>query len=277
MGNVNGRYEIEDDNSFGRSRPDADDSSVDVCGTRSVDSVDECPPESPGRSRTPLMFAPQIPVPPLQSSDNLYNEHHLWMKEPDQSSEVYLEKGIPTLFTWNYGGNVVLVEGSWDNWASRKPMQRSGKDHTLLMNLPSGVYQYKFLVDGQYKCIPDLPHITDEMGNATNVLDVHDYVPENVESISEFNSPPSPGSSYSLSLPRDKDFAKEPPVVPSQLHLTTLGMPDTDESSLKPQHVILNHLFIEKCSPSQSMVALGLTHRFQSKYVTVVLYKPTKR
>ncbi|KAG6473902.1 hypothetical protein ZIOFF_067821 [Zingiber officinale] len=59
MGNVNGRYEIEDDNSFGRSRPDADDSSVDARGTRSVDSVDECPPESPGRSRTPLMFAPQ--------------------------------------------------------------------------------------------------------------------------------------------------------------------------------------------------------------------------
>lgn len=151
----------------------------------------------------------QIPVPPLQRSDDLSNEHHLWMNEPDQPSEVYLEKGIPTLFTWNYGGNVVLVEGSWDNWASRyilfqkyllasgifpfiqcdfillreirtsncatlrKPMQRSGKDHTLLMILPSGVYQYRFLVDGQYKCIPDLPRIADEMGNAANLLDVH--------------------------------------------------------------------------------------------------------
>lgn len=52
-------------------------------------------------------------------------------------------------------------------------MQRSGKDHTLLMILPSGVYQYKFLVDGQYKCIPDLPHIADEMGNAANTLEVH--------------------------------------------------------------------------------------------------------
>lgn len=274
---MNGRDEIEDDNSSGRSRPDADDSSVDVRHTRSVDSVDEWPPESPGRSRTPLMFAPQIPVPPLQRSDDLSNEHHLWMNEPDQPSEVYLEKGIPTLFTWNYGGNVVLVEGSWDNWASRKPMQRSGKDHTLLMILPSGVYQYRFLVDGQYKCIPDLPRIADEMGNAANLLDVHDYVPENVESISEFNSPSSPGSSYSWSLPRHEDFAKEPPVVPSQLHLTVLGIQDTDESSLKPQHVTLNHLFIEKGSPSHSMVALGLTHRFQSKYVTVVLYKPTKR
>jgi len=29
------------------------------------------------------------------------------------------QKGIPTLITWNYGGNEVAVEGSWDNWKSR--------------------------------------------------------------------------------------------------------------------------------------------------------------
>lgn len=45
----------------------------------------------------------------------------------------------------------------------------------------------------------------------------------------------------------------------------------------KPQHVVLNHVFIEKGWPSQSVVALGLTHRFQSKYVTVVLYKPLQK
>jgi 5'-AMP-activated protein kinase regulatory beta subunit len=55
-------------------------------------------------------------------------------------------------------------------------------------------------------------------------------------------------------------------------------MENSDEaSSSKPQHVVLNHLFMEKGWASQSVVALGLTHRFQSKYVTVVLYKPLKR
>lgn len=52
-------------------------------------------------------------------------------------------------------------------------MQRSGKDHAILMVLPSGVYQYKFIVDGQLKYIPDLPFVSDEMGNITNLLDVH--------------------------------------------------------------------------------------------------------
>ncbi|XP_065018381.1 SNF1-related protein kinase regulatory subunit beta-1-like [Musa acuminata AAA Group] len=281
MGNVSGRDGVEDggdEDASVRSRSDADPGSTHVRRVRSVDSVESWPPESPGRSRSPLMFAPQVPVPPLHGATDappVFNQ--LWMNEPDQLSDGPLEKGIPTLITWNRGGNVVLVEGSWDDWASRKHLQRSGKDHAILMVLPSGVYRYKFIVDGQLKYIPDLPFVSDEMGNITNLLDVHDYVPENVESISEFDLPPSPDSSYSWSL-TDEDFAKEPPLVPSQLHLTVLGMQNTDEeASPKPQHVVLNHLFIEKGSSSQSMVALGLSHRFQSKYVTVVLYKPVRR
>ncbi|CAD5165001.1 unnamed protein product [Musa acuminata subsp. malaccensis] len=281
MGNVSGRDGVEDggdEDASVRSRSDADPGSTNVRRVRSVDSVESWPPESPGRSRSPLMFAPQVPVPPLHGAADappVFNQ--LWMNEPDQLSDGPLEKGIPTLITWNRGGNVVLVEGSWDDWTSRKHLQRSGKDHAILMVLPSGVYRYKFIVDGQLKYIPDLPFVSDEMGNITNLLDVHDYVPENVESISEFDLPPSPDSSYSWSL-TDEDFAKEPPLVPSQLHLTVLGMQNTDEeASPKPQHVVLNHLFIEKGSSSQSMVALGLSHRFQSKYVTVVLYKPVRR
>ena len=76
----------------------------------------------------------------------------------------------------------------------------------------------------------------------------------------------------------DEDFAKEPPAIPPQVNLTVLGGQNSDEEAPeKPQHVVLNHLFIEKGWASQSLVALGLTHRFQSKYVTVVLYKPTGR
>lgn len=109
---------------------------------------------------------------------------------------------------------------------------------------------------------------------------MQDYVPENLDSVAEFEAPSSPDSSYSQAFPAEEDFAKEPVVVPQQLHLTVLGAENSEEeasSSPKPQHVVLNHLFIEKGWASQSVVALGLTHRFQSKYVTVVLYKPLKR
>jgi hypothetical protein len=52
-------------------------------------------------------------------------------------------------------------------------MQKSGKDHSLLLVLPSGVYRYRFVVDGERKCLPDLPCETDAMGNAVNLLDVN--------------------------------------------------------------------------------------------------------
>ena len=186
-------------------------------------------------------------------------------------------------------------------------MQTSGKDHSILLVLPSGIYHYKFIVDGELRFIPDLPHMAYETGHTVNILDVsvskqstctfffpfslarikillmmpismfQDYIPEIVEGVSEFEAPPSPNSSYGGSFPVDEDYAKEPPMLPPQLHLTVLGSREAEGSSTKPQHVVLNHLFIEKGWASQSLVALGLTHRFQSKYVTVVLYKPMRR
>ena len=55
----------------------------------------------------------------------------------------------------------------------RKTLQRSGKDHSILLVLPSGVYHYKFIVDGEWRYIPDLPSIADEMGSVCNLLDVN--------------------------------------------------------------------------------------------------------
>lgn len=56
---------------------------------------------------------------------------------------------------------------------SRKKLQKSGKDHSILFVLPSGIYHYKVIVDGESKYIPDLPFVSDEMGNVCNILDVH--------------------------------------------------------------------------------------------------------
>ncbi|XP_072993054.1 SNF1-related protein kinase regulatory subunit beta-1-like isoform X2 [Typha latifolia] len=231
-------------------------------------------PESPRWSPLPSVFAPQVPVAPLQRpTDAPLVINHNNSSEPFDSPR---EKGIPTLITWSHGGKDVLVEGSWNNWSSRKALQKSGKDHTILLVLPSGVYHYKLIVDGQFRYIPDVPYTTDERGQVSNILDVHHYVPESLDNVSEFEAPPSPESSYGQPFPGDEDFAKEPPDLPPQLLVTVIGSQDS-ESSPKPQHVILNHLFVERGCASQALLALGLTHRFQSKYVTVVLYKPLRK
>ncbi|KAF3454070.1 hypothetical protein FNV43_RR04517 [Rhamnella rubrinervis] len=236
------------------------------------------PPGSPRRAVSPILFGSQVPVAPLRRGDGSPFHPQIWQNDSHEAADCPPEQGIPTMITWSYGGTNVAVEGSWDNWKSRRQLQRSGKDFAVLMVLPSGVYHYKFIVDGEWRYIPDFPYVADEMGYVCNLLDVNDYVPENLDSVAEFEAPLSPDSSYSQAFPAEEDFAKEPVIVPSQLNLTVLGMENSNEaSSSKPQHVVLNHLFIEKGWASQSMVALGLTHRFQSKYVTVVLYKPLKR
>lgn len=51
-------------------------------------------------------------------------------------------------------------------------LQRSGKDHSVLLVLPSGIYHYKFIVDGEWRYIPELPIEANEAG-VCNVLDVH--------------------------------------------------------------------------------------------------------
>uniref|UniRef100_A0A803PYE4 Association with the SNF1 complex (ASC) domain-containing protein n=1 Tax=Cannabis sativa TaxID=3483 RepID=A0A803PYE4_CANSA len=242
------------------------------------------PPGSPRRSVSPILFASQVPVAPLQRGDGTSVFPQSWNNETLEVGDHPPEKAIPAMITWTYGGNSVAVEGSWDNWTSRRILQRSGKDFAVLLVLPAGIYHYKLIVDGEWRYIPELPFIADESGVVCNLLEVNDYVPENLESVAEFEAPPSPESSYGQVFPAEEDFAKEPVIVPSHLHLTVLGMDRPNEASSsssssppKPQHVVLNHVFIEKGWPSQSVVALGLTHRFQSKYVTVVLYKPLQK
>ncbi|GMH12551.1 hypothetical protein Nepgr_014392 [Nepenthes gracilis] len=227
------------------------------------------PPVIPGRSRSPLMSSPQ------QCQEGL---------ESQGAIDSLPEKGIPTLITWSHGGNSVAVVGSWDDWKSRTILQRSGKDHSLLLVLPSGIYHYKFVVDGESRYMPDLPYVSDDTGEVYNVLDVHVYAPEILDGVAEFEAPQSPDSSYGQVFPGEDDYAKDPVAVPPQLQLTVVDMQNSDDAAAtaaaplpRPQHVVLNHLFIEKGWASQSVVALGLTHRFESKYVTVVLYKPRKR
>ncbi|KAL5680189.1 hypothetical protein ACJX0J_006574, partial [Zea mays] len=202
------------------------------------------------------------PVPPLQRAADVtpvFNQ--ILMNDQEEEYDGPPQKEIPSLIVWTLGGKNVYVEGSWDNWKSRKAMQKSGKDHSLLLVLPSGVYRYRFVVDGERRCLPDLPCETDAMGNAVNLLDVNDFVPESVESVVEFEPPLSPDSSYSFQAPEDKDFAKEPPALPAQLHLGVLNSQNSEESCARPQHIVLNHLFIEKGWGAHPLVALGLTHR----------------
>lgn len=110
---------------------------------------------------------------------------------------------------------------------------------------------------------------------------LQDYVPEDIDSISGFEPPQSPDSSYNNTQLGQEDFGKEPPMVPPHLNLTLLNAPspqmEIPPPYSRPQHVVLNHLYMHRDRSRPSVVALGSTNRFLSKYVTVVLYKSIQR
>ena len=198
------------------------------------------------------------------------------------------------------------VEGSYDNWSTRTPLHRSGtRDFAVVKMLPPGVYQYKFIVDGTWRYAPDLPAAYDEMGNVNNVAEVQEFAPENTRGVEDvFGSTPSPPSSYDCPGFADaQEFAREPGPAPPHLQLTLLNVPaqagggpgslvaaakpggggGTRTQLLgavpccllpRPAHVILNHVYIDKASGVRGVTVLGTTHRYKSKYVTQLHYKP---
>ncbi|KAJ0233019.1 Association with the SNF1 complex (ASC) domain-containing protein [Hirschfeldia incana] len=276
MGNVNARE--EEANSNHHQNDDASSNQAPDFAPMGHQS----PPHSPRATQSPLMFAPQVPVVPLQRPDEIHIPNPSWMMQSPYE-ESPNEQGIPTMITWCHGGKDISVEGSWDNWKSRSRLQRSGKDFTIMKVLPSGVYEYRFIVDGQWTHAPELPLARDDAGNTFNLLDLQDYVPEDIQSISGFEPPQSPEASYSSLLLGAEDYSKEPPLVPPHLQMTLLNLPpgnnpDVPSSPLpRPQHVVLNHLYMQKGKSGPSVVALGSTNRFLAKYVTVVLYKSLQR
>ena len=54
--------------------------------------------------------------------------------------------------------------------------------------------QFRYIVDGVWKWAEDEPAVRDDEGNYINVMEVHEYVPENLESLSGFEPPASPPS-----------------------------------------------------------------------------------
>ncbi|XP_028089519.1 SNF1-related protein kinase regulatory subunit beta-2-like isoform X2 [Camellia sinensis] len=213
------------------------------------DSMVQSPPHNPRAYSSPFIFTPQM--------------------------------GVPTMITWSYGAKQVAIVGSWDNWKTREFLQKSGKGFTIMKVLPSGVYHYQFIVDGQWRYSHDLPQECDDSGNIFNVLDLQDYVPEVLNNISGSESPPSPDSGYNNSPFSSEDFSKKLPELPPLLQQSSLDQPsssrDSPETLEKPLAAGLNHLYIQKGCTGQSLVALSSAHRFRSKYVTLVLYKPLKK
>ena len=77
-------------------------------------------------------------------------------------------------FIWKYGGKEVLLAGTFTNWAPS--IQMVPNDHSreywrALVELdPNQSWEFKFVVDGVWRCSLDLPTVTDSIGNTNNII-----------------------------------------------------------------------------------------------------------
>lgn len=75
-----------------------------------------------------FFFFFQVPVVPLQRPDEMQIPNPSWM-QTSAYEDMSCELGIPTMFTWSYGGKDVAVEGSWDDWKTRFQEKKKSLDY----------------------------------------------------------------------------------------------------------------------------------------------------
>eukprot|EP00887_Chlorella_sp_A99_P006896 scaffold2.g6896.t1 len=80
---------------------------------------------------------------------------------------------VPTKFIWRFGGSVVHLCGSFTRWVETVPMAPvEGQQgvYSVVVHLPPGYHQYKFIVDGEWRHDEAQPFMPDPLGNVNNWL-----------------------------------------------------------------------------------------------------------
>ncbi|KAG7668620.1 hypothetical protein Ndes2526B_g03759 [Nannochloris sp. 'desiccata'] len=80
---------------------------------------------------------------------------------------------VPTKFVWRFGGSQVHLCGSFTRWVETVPMtpvEGQSGTFSVIVHLPPGYHQYKFIVDGEWRHDETQPFMPDPLGNVNNWL-----------------------------------------------------------------------------------------------------------
>uniref|UniRef100_A0A8C9X9M4 Protein kinase AMP-activated non-catalytic subunit beta 2 n=1 Tax=Sander lucioperca TaxID=283035 RepID=A0A8C9X9M4_SANLU len=225
---------------------------------------------------------------------NIFNTHGpeskvllLCQKESDLIEQMNTgPQARPTVIRWAGGGKEVYIAGSFNNWSTKIPLNKSHNDFVAILDLPEGEHQYKFFVDGQWVHDPSEAVVTSQLGTINNLIQVkksdfevfdalHVDSLECSDTSDLSSSPPGPYGQEQYSF-RPEEHFKAPPILPPHLLQVILNK-DTNISCdpallPEPNHVMLNHLYA--LSIKDGVMVLSATHRYKKKYVTSLLYKP---
>jgi len=84
---------------------------------------------------------------------------------------------INYLFIWTEGGSQVKLTGTFSDWKIKFDMAKDPNDNCFKCQLPldNKLYQFKFIVDNDWKCSDKYPKKEDNSGNINNFIDLTDY------------------------------------------------------------------------------------------------------
>lgn len=175
--------------------------------------------------------------------------------------------GVPMVFRWEGGGDEVYITGTFNNWAAKIPMQRSGNDFVLIQELARGRHAYKFIVDDEWRFASEEQHMVDLEGNVNNYVDLSDFRPK-FEGLAELRWRRNVEKEvFNQQIPDINDYTTEPPVMPPHMRNVYLN-----RRGGTPLPVTLDHLY---CTARQNgLMALGMSSRLRSKFVTTIYFTP---
>ena len=188
---------------------------------------------------------------------------------------------VPVMFKWTHGGQRVALTGTFNNWASMGiPMVRSGQEFYQVVEIPKGVHEYKFLVDGEWKFSLDQPVLEDAGGNVNNVVDIQYYEKYEPTPLRDpINPVEDEGDCFATDIldPNQSEPSSAPPLL---MKLAQLGIATDSSRSQQPlfldsaPSVIPNIPLFSICGhliSEQDMVAT--TIRFAQKYSSTILVR----
>jgi len=179
----------------------------------------------------------------VQKNDN-YNSDQLTQEKTYSDTN----SGIFFNIMWKEGGNDVKIAGTFGNWKITNMKKNFSKKNIIfekeipIPNVFKEKYQFKFIVDDEWKYSDDYPKIKDDNENINNYID-NTYINEhsnflrnknnetvsynnetNVKNLlnkSKDNSKDANKSSYGNVFPSDDQFNQEAPKMPDVLEIFT--------------------------------------------------------
>ena len=226
-----------------------------------------------------------------------------------------IDDRVPYKFVWKNGGNKVTITGSFlNNWTSFIEMVKNPENNffEINFNLPRIKHQFKFIIDGNWRCSSDYPQINDGQGNTNNEIDLSNFVNPEIEKKQEEEKKKKQEierkkmedrkilkkkNDYNCYSPNKNEMNTDVPKIPHHY----AGFYNIDKNTFQDiigkskclqykeknllsenicykkvliaPHVNLNHCCVSlNCSKEKKYLRTCISQRFKHKFVTIVYY-----